>query len=109
MVNWTAPIPIDKIDAGVDVRGDISEYPNPWKYCPTINFIVKAVSTSNPSTGDGNNDGNVNLIDLSILLSDFNKTGNIRNGIDMNGDGVINTFDFGLMRNLLVQKGVIRG
>lgn len=66
-------------------------------------------STSQPGDGDGNKDGKVDLIDLSILLTDFNKTGNFRTGIDLNGDGKINTFDFSLMRNLLIKNGVIKG
>lgn len=41
VVNWTAPSNPKTTDEGVDVRGDISEYPNPWKYCPTITFAVK--------------------------------------------------------------------
>lgn len=62
-----------------------------------------------PALGDGNGDGKINLIDLSVLLSDFNKTSQFRIFIDLNGDGVINSFDFGLMRNLLIQKKVIKG
>lgn len=41
VVNWTAPINPVNTDEGVDIRGDISEYPNPWKYCPTITFAVR--------------------------------------------------------------------
>lgn len=59
--------------------------------------------------GDGNSDGKVDLADLSILLADFNKSGEVRIGVDLNGDGSINTFDFSLMRDLLIQKGVIKG
>lgn len=66
-------------------------------------------ATPIPGTGDGNNDGRVNLVDLSVLLSDFNRETGFRLGIDLNGDGKINTFDFALMRNLLIEKKVIRG
>lgn len=59
--------------------------------------------------GDGNNDGKIDLVDLSILLTDFNKTNGLRKGIDMNGDGIINTFDFSLIRTPLIQKGFIKG
>lgn len=62
-----------------------------------------------PGNGDGNGDGKIDFVDLSILLTDFNKNGGFRTGIDLNGDEIINTFDFSLMRNLLIQKGVIRG
>ena len=67
------------------------------------------VATPKPGTGDGNNDGKINLVDLSVLLSDFNKTAGFRKGVDLNGDGKINTFDFSLMRNLLIEKKVIKG
>lgn len=66
-------------------------------------------ATPIPGSGDGNKDGKVNLVDLSVLLTDFNKNQGFRTGIDLNGDGVINTFDFSLMRTLLIQKGIIRG
>lgn len=60
-------------------------------------------------SGDGNGDGKINLADLSILLSDFNKTSGFKPGIDLNGDCKINTLDFSLMRNLLIQNGLIKG
>lgn len=82
--------------------------------CPAANELYcfeQTSATPSPSTqkgsGDGNSDGKVDLADLSILLTDFNKNGGVRTGIDLNGDGVINSFDFSLMRNLLIQKGVI--
>ena len=39
-VGYTAPINISGVDQGVDIRGDISEYPNPWIYCPPITFAI---------------------------------------------------------------------
>lgn len=66
-------------------------------------------ATPIPGTGDGNKDGKINLADMSVLLTDFNKESGFRVNIDMNGDGKINTFDFALMRNLLIQRGVIKG
>jgi len=80
----------------------------------TDNVINKADYTilntgTSVGSGDGNNDGKVDYIDLSILLSDFNKTSGFRPGIDMNGDGVINTFDYVLLKNLLIKNGVIKG
>ena len=41
VTNWTAPSNPSTSEEGVDIRGDISEYPNTWKYCPTITFAVK--------------------------------------------------------------------
>ena len=58
--------------------------------------------------GDGNGDGVIDLADLSVLFSDFNKTSGFRIAIDLNSDGIINTFDFSLMRLLLIQYGIIR-
>lgn len=76
---------------------------------PTPTLTPRPSATPAPGTGDGNNDGKINLVDLSVLLTDFNKTGGFRPSIDLNGDGVINTFDFSLMRNLLIQNKVIKG
>lgn len=72
-----------------------------------------AVPTPSPTPtfllGDGNGDGVIDLADLSVLFSDFNKTSGFRKAVDLNSDGIINTFDFSLMRLLLIQYGVIRG
>lgn len=66
------------------------------------------ITTVPSGTGDGNKDGKINLVDLSILLADFNKNSGIRTNIDMNGDGKVNVFDFSLLKNLLIQNGVIK-
>lgn len=58
--------------------------------------------------GDGNKDGKINLTDMSVLLTDFNKEKGFREPIDMNDDKKINTFDFSLHRKLLVELGVIK-
>lgn len=39
-VNYTAPINTSGSDQGAEVRGDISEYPSPWIYCPPMTFAV---------------------------------------------------------------------
>lgn len=77
----------------------------------TLKACASPIPSATPAagTGDGNKDGKVDLIDLSVLLTDYNKNQGIRTGIDMNKDGVINAFDFGLLRNLLIQKGVVKG
>ncbi len=69
----------------------------PGGWCPPSSIKI----------GDGNKDGKINLVDMSVLLTYFNKTGNLP-PIDMNNDGVINTFDFSLMRKLLLELGVIK-
>ncbi|MDO8619707.1 MAG: hypothetical protein Q7R49_07325 [Candidatus Daviesbacteria bacterium] len=76
---------------------------------PTSTPTPAPSATPLPGTGDGSGDGKVDLTDLSVLLSDYGKTTGFRQGIDMNGDSKINVFDFGLMRNLLIQKGIITG
>lgn len=39
-VNYTASINKSGTDQGVEIRGDISEYPNPWIYCPPLTFVI---------------------------------------------------------------------
>ncbi len=69
--------------------------------------IVPTPTPTPTKKGDGNRDGKIDLVDMSVLLTYFNKTGNLP-PIDMNNDGVINTFDFSLMRKLLLELGVIK-
>lgn len=66
-------------------------------------------TTPKKGSGDGNKDSRIDLADLSTLLTDFNKDNNFREEVDMNADKKINTFDFSLMRNLLIEKKVIKG
>jgi|GEM_PF-1410627 len=58
--------------------------------------------------GDGNKDNKINLVDMSVLLTDFNKEQGYREPIDMNDDKKINTFDFSLMRKQLIDLKVIK-
>ena len=46
-----------------------------------------------PKPGDVNNDGSVNLADLSILLANFGKSGMNRGQGDLNEDGSVNLSD----------------
>lgn len=39
-VKYIAPTNASGADQGVEIRGDISEYPNPWIYCPPITFAI---------------------------------------------------------------------
>lgn len=87
-----------------------------WEYqqTPSPSSVPSPSPTSPPSSpppgqkGDGNTDGKINLTDMSVLLTDFNKEKGYREQIDMNDDKKINTFDFSLHRNLLVDLGVIK-
>jgi hypothetical protein len=69
------------------------------QYSTTLNFVVGAPPdpclTSNHA--DMNCDGEVNLTDLSILLSYWRVTnpGNVRT--DINSDTIVNLFDFSIM------------
>lgn len=58
-------------------------------------------------SGDGNKDGKIDLTDMSVLLSKFNKDD--KSEADLNGDGKINSFDFSMMINLLIENKVIKG
>lgn len=75
----------------------------------TITTVPLPSATPRPGTGDGNNDGKVNLVDLSVMLTDWQKRSGFRVGIDLNADGFINTLDLSLMFTILRQNGVIRG
>jgi hypothetical protein len=54
-----------------------------------------ASTTTQP--GDINGDGHVNATDLSILATNFGKSGMILAQGDLNGDGVVNVFDLSLL------------
>jgi len=56
-------------------------------------------ATTKPATtpGDLNGDGVVNAADLSILLSNWNKTGSTAAQGDLNGDGVVNAADLSIL------------
>lgn len=96
------------------------KFSNNWTYGDTSRYSIKvaftpsAVTIPSPSpitvvgSGDGNNDGKVNLADLSILLSNFNKTSDFPKPIDLNGDGKINSIDYGLMIQILIKAGVVK-
>lgn len=90
-------------DAGFNAKYDV----NSDKAVNKADYVILNQDTVNGS-GDGNNDGKVDFIDLSILLTDYNKNQGFRTGIDIKGDGVINAFDFALMKNLLIKAGLVK-
>jgi hypothetical protein len=53
--------------------------------------------------GDANNDGQVDLTDLSMLLSSYGKKDNLNLGVDLNGDGVVNDVDLFLFKQVLLR------
>lgn len=76
----------------------------------TYELIVEGGGSggSQKGDGDGNKDGKIDLGDMSILLSDYNKETEFKPGIDLNGDNKINAFDFALLKSLLVEKKIIK-
>lgn len=69
------------------------------------------VVTPSPAAGrgDGNGDSKIDLSDLSVLLTYFNNMKGYKKEVDLNDDRKVNTIDFSMMRNLLIDKGVIKG
>ncbi len=82
---------------------------------PTATPVPTATPTAAPTAtptpvvrGDGNNDGKVNLADLSVLFKNYGKRTDFPVGLDLNNDGVINTFDFGDLKTMLIQLKILR-
>lgn len=67
-------------------------------------------SSEHQGKGDGNNDGKVDLQDLSILFSKWSPAVNIISHFQLDFDDNlrINSLDYGYMRELLIELGVIR-
>ena len=59
-----------------------------WELAPTSPEQQKIAE-------DANGDGVVNIIDLTLVASNFGKTG--QNDADVNGDGVVNIIDLTLV------------
>jgi mannan endo-1,4-beta-mannosidase len=58
-------------------------------------FIFRSFAAApNTSFGDLNNDGAVNILDLSTLLTDYNTT---NAAADINSDGLVNIFDLSIL------------
>ena len=67
--------------------------------------VTKLLAGQNPK-GDGDNDGVVNLKDLSILFTNWNNQ-NFPLNLDINDDGKLNSFDFSGLLQLLKTSGAI--
>lgn len=67
-------------------------------------------SITQSNKGDGNNDGKVNLQDLSIMFSKWSPALNVVSHfqLDFNDDLKINSFDYSQMNGLLKTLGVIK-
>ncbi|MDO8619708.1 MAG: hypothetical protein Q7R49_07330 [Candidatus Daviesbacteria bacterium] len=90
----------DTIEFWIDPNND-SGWDSTWMDF-TISFTTSAGQAAI-------NTSNLGLTDLSGLLSDFNKTNGYKQTSDLNLDKVVNTPDFSLMRNALIQNGVVKG
>src|SRR3989344_816040 len=58
--------------------------------------------------GDGNKDGRVDRIDLSVMMTNWAKTTGLPTEIDINDDSLINAVDFSALVLILKQEGVIK-
>src|SRR5687768_1490127 len=50
-----------------------------------------------PEDADVNNDGQVNIFDLSKLLSNWGRTGMVKSDGDLNANGTVNVFDLSIL------------
>jgi hypothetical protein len=60
----------------------------------TSQSVTVNIQNATTKTGDLNNDGQVNIFDLSILLSNYNTT---NANADINKDGTVNIFDLSIL------------
>ena len=75
---------------------------------PSPQIVIASPSpVPNAKKGDGNRDGKISLVDLSVLLTNFGKASDFPNEIDLNNDGSINTFDYSSMIKMLLSLGII--
>lgn len=70
-------------------------------------LLVNQAAVGTFTKGDANRDGKVDFVDLSILMSNWNKTSGFNDELDYNDDKVINTFDFSGLVQLLTLGGLI--
>ncbi len=59
-------------------------------------------------TGDFNRDSKVDLVDLSILLTNWNKGADFIDDLDLNTDGVVNAIDWGTIIQILKIGNIIK-
>jgi len=74
---------------------------------PDPDGCPKYICPTSYQKGDGNRDGKIDLIDLSVLLSNFNKSISIPE-LDANDDGVINVFDFSALVRIFIANGIVK-
>jgi hypothetical protein len=83
---------------------------DPFSNCPPPSpspVPTPSIAPASRVKGDGNHDGVVNLVDLSVLMSNFGKKIDFPGEIDLNNDGFINSLDYSAMVKLLISEGII--
>lgn len=70
-------------------------------------LVVNPVNPGTWAKGDANHDGRVDFVDLSVLMTNWNKNSDFPDELDYNEDGTINTFDFSGLVQLLFLEGLI--
>ena len=69
--------------------------------------IIMLSHASNPNlTGDENNDGVVNILDLSVVLTNWHTN---NTAVDLNGDGFVDVFDLSILLTNWGKTGSISG
>ena len=58
---------------------------------------VNVSNSSTPKPGDANGDNAVNILDLSILASNYNQSGRTRSQGDFDGNGLVNILDLSIL------------
>ena len=69
---------------------------------------VLALGSGAVLSGDVDKSGGVDLVDLSILLSNWNKTADFIDALDLNQDGQVNTVDWSTMIQVLKVTNIIK-
>lgn len=96
-----------KKGATITIQSPVAQITPPPPPPPsTVPITISPPVPITQSSGDMNGDGKVNLVDMSRLLAKFGQTG--KSEADMNGDGIMNTIDVLLLRNILINNGVLK-
>lgn len=82
----------------------------------TVTVTTPAAATSTPTPtptptpglrGDFNRDDKVNFVDLSVFFTNWNNAASTATTADLNSDNTVNSFDFAIFKQILIDNGVI--